>query len=787
MNKPEFLNELNDSQRMAVEHIDGPSLVIAGAGSGKTRVLTYKIAYLLTQGFKPWEIMALTFTNKAAREMKDRVARLVGGDNAQYLKMGTFHSVFASLLRREANKIGYDSNFTIYDDADSRSLCKNIIKEMKLDDKIYKPAEVMKRISAAKNRLILAQDYAMNRIALQRDADAKMPAIYNIYKEYSRRCQMCNAMDFDDLLTNTYVLLNNNADVLKKYATGFKFFLVDEYQDTNHAQQKIMELLASKHNLICAVGDDAQSIYGFRGADIENILEFQNIFRGTRLFKLEQNYRSTQSIVEAANSLIHKNERQIHKNVYSRNAKGSNIELTGLSSDREEALFICKDIKNRIKREGMTYSDFAILYRTNYQSRTFEEQFMKSAMPYRIYGGLSFYQRKEIKDIVAYFRLIANQYDEEAMMRIINYPTRGIGNTTIQKVIDTARAEGCTMWEVLSQPERYTVNVSKSTLNKLNAFIMLITSFNERLATDDAFTLGTEVIKTSGISQDIYSSTDPEYVSRQENVEEFLSSIQEFVESQREQGEPTTLTAFLNDVALLSDRDDDKDDTPKITLMTIHSAKGLEFPCVYVVGMEENIFPSPMCTDSAKQLEEERRLLYVAITRAEKHCHLTFAKMRYRYGKQEWDAPSRFLKDIDASLIQFNSMGGEESFGSTGRSSYGNRTNRTSLFGSAPEYAMRNRKPAQTVSRVSTPPLSSGSKPMTRIASTPRTAQAGSQSTSATSAGNLSIGDKVIHARFGAGTITMFEGSGDSTKATVEFINAGTKKLLLKFANLQKV
>ena len=755
MTQPDFLNDLNESQRNAVTHIDGPSLVIAGAGSGKTRVLTYKIAYLLTLDVKPWEIMALTFTNKAAKEMKERIAKLVGDSHARYLRMGTFHSVFASILRQEANNIGYNSNYTIYDEADSRALLKVIIKEMGLDDKTYKPADVHCRISNAKNALITADAYSENHIARNSDASDGKPQIYNIYKEYARRLKLGNAMDFDDLLLNMWILLKDHEEVKLKYSNVYRYILIDEYQDTNKAQQEIICLMSSIHNNVCAVGDDAQSIYGFRGANIDNILNFQNQYKGSRLFKLEQNYRSTHSIVKAANSLIHKNERQIHKEVYSMGDAGEPIELTELTSDREEALFISKDIKERMRADKASYSDFAILYRTNFQSRTFEEQFLKSAIPYRIYGGMSFYQRKEIKDIVAYFRLIVNNYDDEALARIINYPTRGIGTTTIQKVRDAAREYNISMWQVLEQMDRIPLPLTRGALNKLQAFYRQIEGFTDKLDTDDAYVLGKEIIRETGISKDIYSGTDPEQLSRQEHLEEFLASMQEFVESGREQDTPITLTDFLQEVSLLSDRDDESDDMPKVTLMTIHSAKGLEFPYVYVVGMEENIFPSPLSQGSIRELEEERRLLYVAITRAERYCHLTYAKMRYRYGKMEWDTPSRFLRDIDPHLIHIN---GDNVMPAYRRA--------------AP---MHRPQPRPTASPMPQPRFT----PTSRIASHSPIATAVNL--------DFSVGDKVSHDRFGLGVITALDGNGGSAKATVEFKNAGTKQLLLKFARLKKI
>ena len=750
---PEFLNDLNESQRKAVEYIDGPSLVIAGAGSGKTRVLTYKIAYLLTQGMKPWEIMALTFTNKAAKEMKERIAKLVG-DEARYLRMGTFHSVFAQILRMEAERIGYKPSYTIYDESDSRSLCKAIIKEMQLDDKVYKAAEVHNRISSAKNALIGPQQYVQKASLVERDEATKMPKVGLIYEVYCQRCRASNAMDFDDLLYYTYLLFKKNEDVRLKYANAFQFFLVDEYQDTNYAQQQIIQQLASEHKHVCVVGDDAQSIYGFRGANIDNILDFQQQYEGSLLFKLERNYRSTKRIVEAANSLIHKNERQIKKDVYSQNADGDNIVLSELSSDREEAMYVCKDIRRKMKDYGLKFSDFAILYRTNSQSRTFEDQMLKDGTPYRVYGGLSFYQRKEIKDIVAYLRLVANPDDEEAFKRVVNYPARGIGDTTVNKLIKVAHEENVGIWEVVSNIEapQYSKELNKGAIGKIRTFQMMVDDFMAKLATMDAYELGAEIVKRSGISQDLYSSTEPEFLSKQENMEEFLTSMHDFVEDAREEGNPTGLLDFLHEVALLSDREKDSD-TPEVTLMTIHSAKGLEFPCVYVVGMEENIFPSPMCTDSKRKLEEERRLLYVAITRAERFCVMTYAKMRFRYGKMEFGTPSRFLRDIDRKLINIDGV-----------------------FRHSTESRPVMRPVARPVMR---PAVNPTMRPLARpVTNNTATVQ---------SAGGLSVGDTVKHERFGIGKIMELSGAGDSLKAKVDFQNAGTKQLLLKFAKLQKI
>ena len=646
----QMLEQLNESQRAAVEYCGGPQLVIAGAGSGKTRVLTYKIAYLLEQGLAPWNILALTFTNKAAREMKERIGRLVGQERAVHLQMGTFHSVFSRILRAEAETIGFTSNFTIYDQADSRSLVKSIIKEMQLDEKEYKPAGVADRISMAKNHLLLPQQYQVSSWAAD-DAQKKRPQVSNIYNRYVERCRQANAMDFDDLLVQTYLLFKRHEDIRQKYVSRFQYVLVDEYQDTNFAQQEIVLQLTQEHGRVCVVGDDAQSIYSFRGANIDNILDFQKKYQqGTRLFKLEQNYRSTQLIVQAANSLIRKNERQIRKDVFSENEQGERLTLKPAYSDKEEAMIVCNDIKRIRRQERCEFSDFAILYRTNAQSRSFEEQMRKDAIPYRIYGGLSFYQRKEIKDVIAYFRVVANPNDEEALRRIINYPARGIGDTTVNKIVDTANLHHISLWQVIQQPIVFGLSLNKGTLAKLDAFRQLVEGWTERLDKEDAYELGHSIIMESGISKEIYGSSNPEDLSRQENLEEFLGGMQDFVESRKEEdreGE-VFLNDFLQEVALLTDLDSDGDDEqPKVTLMTVHAAKGLEFPTVFVVGLEENIFPSPMSTGSMRELEEERRLLYVAITRAEKHCVLTCAQNRFRYGKMEFDTPSRFIRDID--------------------------------------------------------------------------------------------------------------------------------------------
>ena len=699
----DLLNDLNEAQRAAVEYIDGPSLVIAGAGSGKTRVLTYKIAYLLSQGMKPWSIMALTFTNKAAREMKERIGKLVGNDLAQHLYMGTFHSIFSRILRAEAEHIGFNNNFTIYDESDSRSLIKAIVKEMGLDDKKYKPAAVHAKISMAKNNLMSAAAYESDAAIFEQNKRAQMPEVGKIFVAYVQRCKQANAMDFDDLLTLTYQLFREHEDIRHKYAARFDYVLVDEYQDTNHVQMSIVMQLCQEKQRVCAVGDDSQSIYSFRGANIDNILNYQRQFQGTRLFKLEQNYRSTQTIVEAANSLIKHNRNQIPKDVFSENAKGEKIQYKPAYSDKEEAAIVAKDVKRIRREDGCQYSDFAILYRTNAQSRSFEEEFRKQGIPYRIYGGLSFYQRKEIKDIIAYFRLVANPDDEEAIKRIINYPARGIGATTVLKIADCAHQNQVSFWEVIGAPERYGLAVTKGTMNKLETFRLLVSSFIERAQTTDVYELGDAIIKESGISQDIMSGKDADDLARQENLEEFLSGMSAFVEERREEGrfDELFLQDYLQDVALLTDADSDGDkDEPRVSLMTVHAAKGLEFPTVFVVGLEENIFPSPLSAASLRELEEERRLLYVAITRAEKHCILTNAKNRWRYGKMEFDNPSRFIDEIDGKLIDSQDEAGGSLFGSMSESRLGSRSG--SMFGSRadsmsdqPEWAraQRSRRP----------------------------------------------------------------------------------------------
>ena len=834
----DLLKDLNEAQRAAVEYIDGPSLVIAGAGSGKTRVLTYKIAYLLSQGMKPWSIMALTFTNKAAREMKERIGKLVGNDLAQHLYMGTFHSIFSRILRAEAEHIGFNNNFTIYDESDSRSLIKAIVKEMGLDDKKYKPAAVHAKISMAKNNLMSAAAYESDAAIFEQNKRAQMPEVGKIFVAYVQRCKQANAMDFDDLLTLTYQLFREHEDIRHKYAARFDYVLVDEYQDTNHVQMSIVMQLCQEKQRVCAVGDDSQSIYSFRGANIDNILNYQRQFQGTRLFKLEQNYRSTQTIVEAANSLIKHNCNQIPKDVFSENAKGEKIQYKPAYSDKEEAAIVAKDVKRIRREDGCQYSDFAILYRTNAQSRSFEEEFRKQGIPYRIYGGLSFYQRKEIKDIIAYFRLVANPDDEEAIKRIINYPARGIGATTVLKIADCAHQNQVSFWEVISAPEQYGLAVNKGTMNKLETFRLLISSFIERAQTTDVYELGDAIIKESGISQDIMSGKDADDLARQENLEEFLSGMSAFVEERREEGrfDELFLQDYLQDVALLTDADSDGDkDEPRVSLMTVHAAKGLEFPTVFVVGLEENIFPSPLSAASLRELEEERRLLYVAITRAEKHCILTNAKNRWRYGKMEFDNPSRFIDEIDGKLIDCQDEAGGSLFGSMSdqpewaraqrprrpwedaeqprySSRYQNSKPVASQFVADPKPSLFDDEPesSHTSGRSSVSgrsslsegnfksvrALNAAKRYMETHSSHPASRGTGSSaasvsSSTASSAGSSSCGlqegMKIEHQRFGRGTVLKIEGTGENTKATVEFVHSGTKQLLLKYAKFTVV
>ncbi|MDD3210248.1 ATP-dependent helicase [Bacteroides graminisolvens] len=759
-----YLEELNESQRAAVLYNDGPSLVIAGAGSGKTRVLTYKIAWLLSSGYRASNILALTFTNKAAREMKERIARQVGAEAARYLWMGTFHSVFARILRAEAEHLGFNSRFTIYDSADSKSLIRSILKEMGLDEKTYKPGTVQARISNAKNHLVSPAGYAANKEACEADAATKMPAIREVYQRYWERCRQAGAMDFDDLLFYTWILFQKHPDVLARYREQFRYVLVDEYQDTNYAQHSIVQQLAGEHQHICVVGDDAQSIYSFRGADIDNILYFTKIYPNTRVFKLEQNYRSTQTIVCAANSLIEKNQRQIRKEVFSEKERGEAIGVFQAYSDVEEGDIVINKIKDLRRRHDYEYSDFAILYRTNAQSRIFEETLRKNGMPYKIYGGLSFYQRKEIKDVVAYFRVTVNPADEEAFKRIINYPARGIGDTTLGKIIEAATGNNTSLWNVLCDPLAYQLSINKGTHTKLQEFRELIESFRDRLVTDNAYQIGTDIIRRSGIMTDIHADNAPESLSRQENIEELVNGLQDFCALRMEEGSTDiSLSDYLSDIALLTDQDSDKDDEgAKVVLMTVHSAKGLEFRNVFVVGMEENLFPGSMAGDSPRAMEEERRLFYVAITRAEEHCYLSYARTRFRYGKMEFGTPSRFLRDIDTCFLDLPHEAG-----------IGHKVDEGAARFRKEEVRQQIRPRAQVIA----PTLPRNLKKVANSSTENQSAQS-----MQTSLGELRVGQNIQHERFGMGEVTKLEGSGDNAKATIRFRHAGEKQLLLRFA-----
>ena len=783
-----YIEELNESQCAAVTYNDGPSLVIAGAGSGKTRVLTYKIAYLLENGYQPWNILALTFTNKAAREMKERIARQVGMERARYLWMGTFHSVFSRILRAEAKYIGFTSQFTIYDSADSKSLIRSIIKEMGLDEKAYKPGMVQARISSAKNHLVSPTGYAANKEAYEGDMAAKVPAVREIYTRYWERCRQAGAMDFDDLLVYTYILFRDFPEVLARYREQFRYVLVDEYQDTNYAQHSIVLQLTKENQRVCVVGDDAQSIYSFRGADIDNILYFTKVYPNTKVFKLEQNYRSTQTIVCAANSLIEKNERQIRKEVFSEKERGEPIGVFQAYSDVEEGDIVANKIAELRREHSYGYADFAILYRTNAQSRVFEEALRKRSMPYKIYGGLSFYQRKEIKDVIAYFRLVVKPNDEEAFKRIINYPARGIGDTTVGKIISAATENGVSLWAALCEPLSYGLNINKGTHTKLQGFRELIEGFMTDQADKSAYEIGTDIIRRSGIINDVCQDTSPENLSRKENIEELVNGMNDFCALRQEEGNPNiSLTDFLSEIALLTDQDSDKaDDGEKITLMTVHSAKGLEFKNVFVVGLEENLFPSGMVGDSPRALEEERRLFYVAITRAEEHCYISFAKTRFRYGKMEFGSPSRFLRDIDVNYLRLPHEAGvsrsvDEGAGRFRREIEGGFT-RTASPTRTPygtKFSDRERPKTQVIA----PSVPKNLKKVSAVSgSSTRSASAGSASVTGVQAGQM-----IEHERFGLGEVIRVEGTGDNAKATIHFKNAGDKQLLLRFARFKVI
>ena len=764
----DYIQELNEEQRAAVLYNDGPSLVIAGAGSGKTRVLTYKIAYLLEHDYKPWNILALTFTNKAAREMKERIAALVGEAKARRLWMGTFHSVFLRILHAEAERLGFGPRFTVYDTADTKSLLRTLLKEMQLDEKTYKPGVVQARISSAKNHLVTPAAYAASSAVLADDRAAHMPSLHEVYRRYWERCRQADAMDFDDLLLYTFLLFRDHPDVLARYREQFGYVLVDEYQDTNIAQHNIVLQLAAHHGRVCVVGDDAQSIYSFRGADIDNILSFTKAYPGTRVFKLERNYRSTQTIVRAANSLIEKNQRQIHKEVFSEKEKGEPIGVLRAYSDVEEAEIIVKQIAGLRARTHCRYADFAILYRTNAQSRVFEETLRKRGLPYRIYGGLSFYQRKEVKDVIAYFRLVVNPNDEEAFKRIVNYPKRGIGDTTVARLVTTAAERQTSVWDAARHPAE--CGLSPATAKKVEAFCNLVAGLMETAATQDAYETGLQVVRTSGILQNICQDTSPENLARKENIEELLNGMSDFCATRREEGdERVTLADFLSEVSLLTDQDtdtgDDADDD-RLTLMTVHSAKGLEFRNVFVVGMEEGLFPSNMAGDSPRAMEEERRLFYVAITRAEEHCYLSYAKTRYRYGKMEFGAPSRFLQDIDARYLDLPA-------GALGPA--GNV--RTATPYRPTEQPLPPSARRRDGSTPAAPRLQRiGTSAATQAPATPSGPAAG-----------LHEGQHIEHERFGLGEVVAVEGMGENAKATIRFQNAGQKVLLLRFARFKVV
>ncbi|NDV67862.1 ATP-dependent helicase [Dysgonomonas sp. 25] len=764
---------LNPQQLAAVEYIDGPSLIIAGAGSGKTRVLTYKIAYLIQKGLMPQNILALTFTNKAAREMKERIADLIGWRYARYLWMGTFHSVFSRILRAEAEKIGFTATFTIFDSADSRNLIKTIIKEFALDDKVYKPGKVQSIISTAKNGLISPQMYAQNKELLDYDQRSKIPLLKDIYKEYHGRLKASNTMDFDDLLFYTNRLFRDYPDVLASYQERFQYILVDEYQDTNFAQYLVIKQLAEQHHRVCVVGDDAQSIYSFRGADIHNILNFQKIYPEAKIFKLEQNYRSTQNIVNAANSLIEQNKEQIRKTVFSENDEGEKVEVISAFSDFEEGSIIANKIWDIRRDRQASYSDFVILYRTNAQSRVFEEALRKNNIPYRIYGGLSFYQRKEIKDVIAYFRMVINPSDEEAFKRIINFPARGIGATTVAKISSAARQHETSLWEVIGNPLGYNLDINAGTAKRIAGFREMIESFAEESTKLSAYDLATLIVKQSGIAADAYKDQTPEGMSRQENLQELLGGIHEFCETRREEGEENIgLKDFLSEVSLLTDQDTDKEASEeKVTMMTVHASKGLEFKYVFVVGLEEDLFPSAMAKNEMRGLEEERRLFYVAMTRAKEICTLTFAKSRFRNGQVNPCNPSRFLKDISTEYLKVNKGVLSGGFGSNTSAVPFNKIN----FNFSSDREQSPQKAGQpTTNQPATP--SPNFVPANRA--TPKKQHDTGNSV-------LAVGNIIQHERFGIGKVTAITGDIDSRKATVEFENSGVKQLLLKFARFK--
>ncbi len=761
----DYQQELNPSQRDAVLYTEGDSMVIAGAGSGKTRVLTYKIAHLLEEGVEPWAILALTFTNKAAGEMKQRIAARVGENRARYLWMGTFHSIFSRILRSESASIGYTSNFTIYDQQDSQNLIKSIIRDMQLDDKTYKPSVVQNRISNAKNRLITASGYVQNADIYKYDQLKHIPMVGKIYERYEQRCRQSDAMDFDDLLLNTFILFRDNPDVLERYGTTFRHILVDEYQDTNYAQHCIVWQLTRNGANVCVVGDDAQSIYSFRGANLDNMLKFSKLYPDSKLFKLEQNYRSTQTIVEAAGSLICKNHAQIPKRVFSENEQGDKIKVLCAHSDKEESEMVVNRLLDLHTFNDVPWSQMAVLYRTNAQSRAFEESLRKRGLPYKIYGGLSFYQRKEIKDVIAYFRMSVNPNDEEAFKRIINYPARGIGQTTIGKILSAAMENGVSLWTVVSNPAQYRLDVNSGTASRLSGFCKMLESFMADASTHTAKELADRIVSETGMMHELRSDTTVEGEGRLQNVEELMNNIAQFCKDRQEEGnDQLFMRDYLSEVSLMTDQDNEtEEDVEKVTLMTVHSAKGLEFDAVFIVGLEEHLFPSDMCGDDERQIEEERRLLYVAMTRARKYLTLLFATTRFRYGNVDFCTPSRFLKDIDSRYLNMSSEGIKSSWSNSnvplGTVLFGSNQNKT--FESKPSFEPKRTVPNGTFQKVTESMLRDS---------------APAQSSA------LKVGNVIEHERFGIGSVISVEGSGDNTKARIKFLNVGEKTLLLKFA-----
>lgn len=762
MQQTEYLDNLDESQRKAVEYIEGPSLVIAGAGSGKTRVLTTKIAFLTAHGLKPWNILALTFTNKAAREMRERVAAIVGEEVAKYLVMGTFHSVFAKILRKEAPLLGYTSKFTIYDRTDSTSLVKNIVKGMGLDVKVYKPSIVLSKISQAKNNLILAEEYFNDPDILKRDDSDKVPEVGHIYMKYQQRLKASDAMDFDDLLVKMYILLTTHEEVRRKYVDRFNFVLVDEYQDTNRTQARILWLLTRERQMLCVVGDDAQSIYAFRGADIGNILNFTRIFPDARLFKLERNYRSTKSIVDAANSVIAHNRNRIPKDVYSLAGAGQKIEIYPTESDVEEAERVVKSVCKTNADNGVPYSEIAVLYRKNAQSRVIEEALRKSGVPYRVYGGLSFYERKEVKDAIAYFRMTVNPNDDEAFRRVVNYPVRGIGNTTLEKLMSVATNNGISLWETVNTFAAKELGVSATTYGRISKFVAMINGFAAKAGELDAYALGNEILEESGVRTEIV--TDTSDLSRKENLDELINALYDFVAQETEtngSAENATIENYLADVALLTDADKNDADKEKVSLMTIHSAKGLEFSAVCIVGLEEEIFPGHQAFFDSRELEEERRLFYVALTRAKEYCYISYARFRFSYGNVTESDPSRFVKELDSSCVHFNDRKSKGCYGQPRRSFGGFDDNRFTLQASPVFGRTAIRRENQE---------SDGAQTL---------------ESAKTQAGDIiKVGTVVEHRRFGKGVVKRIMDAGDTAKVNIEFYDSGTKDLLLKFAPL---